>query len=96
MKEIELTGEINEKMFKKLKDHIGQKICQYSDDNRFESTLIQVDNMNDRYIFIRIDPYGEYEYAHGVAPPIFLCIEENETFEEMVKRKQKDIFRSLW
>lgn len=94
MKEVELTGTVEE-VYEKLKTHVGRKLCQYGDDNRFESILTKVDSMHGQYIDINTDPYGPYHYYHGGAPPFFLCIEEDETFEEMVIRKQTNIFRSL-
>lgn len=93
MKEVELTGETIDEVFEKLKAHVGQKICQYSDNDRFESTLIKVSHMDDVHIFIDTDPYGIYDYYHGVAAPLFLCIEKNETFDEMVQRKQREMFK---
>lgn len=97
MKEIQLIG-IHRKMCEKLKAHIGQKICQYYDDNRYEWTLISVDDTDDQCILLFLKDIGTYMYIYSVSSPLFLCIEEDEvleTFEEMVKRKQENIFRSL-
>ena len=109
MKEVEITGTIQE-IYEKLKTHIKQKICQYSDTGRSESILGGVDDMlvnrfqiiclhlenaceNDVHIFLPTKSFGMYEYIYGVSPPIFLCLEE--TFEEKMRRKQEEIFRSL-
>ncbi len=97
MKEVELTGDTIEDLLKKLKLHLGKKICQYNSNNiRYESTLKEVRkfrNPNFAIITIKSDEYEEfYDYDHGVSPAIFLI---SETFEEMTRRKQEEIFRSL-
>ncbi len=95
MKEVELTGTVEE-VYKKLKTHVGQKICQYSFNNkRFQSILIEIISINRQYIYIDTDPHGTYTYRHGFAPPFFLCLEEDEvfeTFDEMIRRKQEEMF----
>ncbi len=111
MKEVEITGTIQE-IYAKLKTHIGQKVCQYSDIGRSESILGGVSDMlvnkyqticlhleneceNDTHIFLPTKSFGMYSYVYGVSPPIFLCLEVDETFEEMTRRKQEEIFQSL-
>ncbi len=93
MKEVELVGTIEE-VYEKLKTHIGQKICQYGDDGKFESILTEVGNMDRSIIFIDTDPHGIYSYYHGMSPSFFLFLEEDdvfETFDEMVQRKQEEM-----
>lgn len=95
MKEVELVGTVEE-AYEKLTTHVGQKVCQYSNGDRFESTVTEVSRIDGSYIIMNTDPFGQYDYRHGVAPPFFLCLEEDEvfeTFDEMVKRKQEEMFK---
>ncbi len=113
MKDIKLVG-VHEQMCKKLKAHIGQKICQYSEldkscigqdardfgiNERYESTLISVDDaFHSQCIFLDTKEFGKYIYLHSTSPAIFICIEEDEvleTFDEIVRRKQEEIFQTL-
>ncbi len=96
MKEVELVGTIEE-VYEKLKTHVGQKICEYDRTGRYESTLLEVDSMDGHYIYMTTDLFGfRYGYCVNIDPPIFFCLEEDEvleTFDEMVKRKQKEMFK---
>ncbi len=96
MEEVKLVG-VHEQMCKKLKAHVGQKICQYSEGERREFTLISIDDtISDQYILLYTKEFGVYTYLYSNSSPLVLCIEEDkalESFEEMIRRKQEEIFR---
>ncbi len=98
MKEVELIGETIEEIYGKLQNHVGQKICQYVEKNiRYGDILIKIDELSNKdFIGLHMETFGYYPYYPYKDCTIFLCVGEDEvleSFEEMMRRKQREAFR---
>ncbi len=110
MKEVELTGETVEEIYEKLENNNGKQIRQHllMSDTSIILGLTRFCKFTcptgDKVVklFVRNDRGVDYELNISPTYPedkyeLFLLVEEEttETFDQIVRRKQEEIFQSL-